>query len=212
MPALSQSAASFDTQTFAPTDSTESPAPEEASPANMENASSSGQVTIEITTPSRYVGPAELNDYLASVKPSLSIYKRTTDPFGLLQDPSVKPAIKRPAITSTRSIQSVQTTPFSDIVKLIKVTTIMPGERRFLVGTRSIKQGDRFPIRFRGKTFQVEVKSVSSSRIDFNNLENGETATLTVNLLPKGMVPGSDGITAPGMVPEGGDIPINLDR
>jgi len=87
----------------------------------------------------------------------------------------------------------------------------MPGERRFLVGTRSFKQGDQFPISFRGRNITVEVSSVNSRQIEFRNVENAETASLKLNLLPVGMTPGTGGITAPGMVPERANAPLEIE-
>jgi hypothetical protein len=160
--------------------------------------------------PSRRVGPEEFSGYVQAISSVLSIRSRETDPFGRVQDPDAKPIIK-PTIASTKRVAPMQATPFSDIVRLIKVTTIMPGERRFLIGNRSVKQGDRIPLAFRGKNIPVEVASVSSNRIQFRNLENGETAELSLNMLPPGMKPGNDGVHAPGMMADNPDAPIDLD-
>ena len=136
---------------------------------------------------------------------------RATDPFGQLQDPNAKPVIKASAAKPTRRAAPIQATPFSDIIRLIKVTTIMPKEKRFLVGTRSIKQGDRIPLSFRGKKIHVEVSSVTPLQIEFRNLDNNESAALNINLLPTGMTPGTGGITAPGMLPDRPESPLELD-
>ena len=52
---------------------------------------------------------------------------------------------------------------------------------------------------------------MNSRQIDFRNVENGEVASLKLNLMPAGMSPGNDGITAPGMVPDNPNAPIDLD-
>jgi hypothetical protein len=162
------------------------------------------------STPSRNVTPEDLKSHVESLLTVFSIRNRATDPFGQIQDPNAKPIVK-PTIAATKRFTPVQATPFSDIVRLIKVTTVMPGERRFLIGNRSIKQGDRLPIAFRGKNLQVEVAAVNSRQIDFRNVENGEIASLKLNMMPAGMSPGNDGITAPGMVPDNPNAPIDLD-
>lgn len=164
-----------------------------------------------IMTPSRRVTPEDLTKYVQTIGLALSIRGRETDPFGQLQDPDAKPIIK-PTIASPKRVAPMQATPFSDIVSLIRVTTIMPGERSFLIGNRSVKQGDRIPLAFRGKSISVEVESVSSNRIRFRKLDNNETADLTLNMLPPGMKPGQDGIRAPGMVPDNPNAPIDLDE
>lgn len=160
--------------------------------------------------PSRFVTEKELPSHVLALSEILTIRKRVTDPFGQYQDPNARPVIK-PTMAKVKRPTSVQATPFSDIVRLIKVTTIMPAEKRFLVGTRTISQGDRIPLSFRGKTINVEVSTVTSSSIGYRNVENGEQASVPLNLLPVGMTPGNNGITAPGMVPDRPDAPIDLD-
>jgi hypothetical protein len=164
-----------------------------------------------IATPSRLVGKEQLAAHVQAIAAVFTIARRATDPFGLPQDPNAKPVIKPSVAKASRSVPSIQATPFSEIVRLIKVTTIMPNERRFLIGTRSIRQGDRIPLGFRGRNINVEVVSVSSRKIEFRNLDSGETAAMPLNLLPVGMTPGTNGITAPGMLPDRPNSPINLD-
>lgn len=159
---------------------------------------------------SRYVTGDALPSHLKSLGEILSIRKRETDPFGKHQDPDGRPVIK-PTVSKLNRFTPAQTTPFSDIVRLIKVTTVMPSERSFLIGTRTITEGDRIPLSFRGRTIKVEIAAVTSRSIEFRNTENGEQASLKLNMLPVGMTPGNDGITAPGMTPDGPDAPINLD-
>jgi hypothetical protein len=160
--------------------------------------------------PSRRIGEELMPAYLQVLTAVLSISKRETDPFGQVQDPDVKPVIKTPIAKAPR-VAPMQATPFADIIRLIKVTTVMPSERKFLIGTRSIKQGDRIPLTFRGRSIKVEVASVSSRSIDFRNVENGETASLSLNMMPAGMTPGGEVITAPGMTPDLPDAPLDLD-
>ena len=160
---------------------------------------------------SRYVEEADLDAYVASVSSVFSMRTRTTDPFGQLQDPDAKPIVKATVAKVPRRVAPVQATPFSDIVHLIKVTTVMPKDQCFLMGSRIIKQGDLINLAFRGKNLRVQVSAVSSRQIDFRNLENDETAALKLNVLPAGMTPGSRGITAPGMLPNRQDSVIELD-
>lgn len=194
LPLHAQSAASLQTNAAA------------AKPAAVAPAASD----VAPKTPSRNISPEELPAYIQTITTVLSIRGRDTDPFGQLQDPNAKPIVK-PTIATTKRIAPIQATPFSEIVRLIKVTTIMPGERRFLIGNRSVQQGDCIPLAFRGKNIPVEVASVSSSRIQFRNLENGETAELSLRMMPPGMTPGNDGIHAPGMTPDNPNAPIDLD-
>lgn len=205
-PAAAQSANNFDTKPIAPkeaagkakADNKKDTAPPQASPAaNLQ--------------PSRFVGETDLAAYVQTLSTVLTSRSRTTDPFGQIQDPDAKPVIRSTAPTKTRVTQ-VQTIPFSDIINKIKINTIMPGEGKFLIGTRSYKEGDHLTIIHRGKNITVLIASVKASRIEFRNVETGENAILKIELLPAGMTPGSRGITPPGMVPSQLDAPINLDN
>jgi len=161
------------------------------------------------TSPSRYVG-TDLEAYIASFAAIFPMSQRETDPFGRLQDPDAKPIIK-PVITKTEQRVPDAITPFADIINRIEVTTIMPGEKRFLVGNRSISENDEIPLNFRGRQIKVLVAEVSSQKIVFKNTESGETGVRQLNLLPVGMSPGNKQIMAPGMVPLDSNAPLNLD-
>jgi hypothetical protein len=81
-----------------------------------------------------------------------SIGLRTTDPFGHQRDPDAKPIERKPVIAAATpaAAQSAPApaVPFSEIVRQVAITAVMPSQRRFLVGTRTISQNDRFPITF----------------------------------------------------------------
>lgn len=161
--------------------------------------------------PSRYVGEIDLAAYVETLASLFSMQKRSTDPFGQLQDPDAKPIVKPTIARRIRRAAPTQVTPFAEIIRRIQVTTIMPSERRFLIGTRSFKQNDRFPINFRGRSLNVEISAVSSRQIDFLSLDSGETASLKLTLLPVGMTPGNGKITAPGMVRDRADSPLEIE-
>ena len=165
--------------------------------------------------PSRYVNGKDANELAAYLESKTSVFtvkKRVTDPFGLAQDPD-RPIIKPPTVDpkGPRTITKIPVTPFSDIIRLLKVTTIMPMEKRFLIGNKSYGQGQRFAVSFRSKNIDVEVISVSSRQITFRNVESGETASIDLNLLPPGVFRGNGNITAPGMIRETPNAPIPLD-
>ena len=100
---------------------------------------------------------------------------------------------------------------FSEVIAKIPVTTVIPGEGRFLVGTRSFLKGDRFPVRYQTHTYNTQILDVTARTILFRNLENGETGSLTLDLMPQGMSKGNQGILAPGMQPARGDAPLELE-
>jgi len=162
-------------------------------------------------SPSRLVDEKNLDDYVESLTALLSMRDRATDPFGQLQDPNAKPVVKATAPKTMRRVVQVQATPFSDIVRLIKVTTVMPKDKCFLMGSRTVKQGDTLNLAYHGKSIRVEVTTVNSQQIDFRNLDNSESASVKLNVLPTGMSRGIRKITAPGMTPDRPDVPIDLD-
>ncbi len=201
--AFAQSAANFNTHQEAPVvppSKADKPAPAKA---NDNNATGS--------LPSRFVGAAELDGYVATITSALSMHDRETDPFGQPQDPNAKPVIKNTVAKATQRVSQPQVVPLTEIVRLIVVTTIMPGEKRFLIGTRSFAKGDHIPLVFRNKQIRVQVTEVNSQEITFKNLESGETASRKLDMLPVGMTPGLHGITAPGMVADRPNAPIELE-
>ncbi len=164
-----------------------------------------------VISESRMVPDDRIDAYAATLSASFSMRTRELDPFGHQQDPDAKPTIKEPARALNR-IAPRQETPFSEIVRMIPVTAIMPGERSFLVGSRTVKVGEMFPLGFRGKSIRARATTVTARKISFENLDSGETASRTLDLLPPGMSMGAGGsISAPGMVPDSANAPIELD-
>lgn len=179
---------------------------------DKKKAAASAEIESNLTTPSRLVEPAAVVSYVKSYEAILSMRSRARDPFGQNQDPNAKPEIKAPVTArNTKRVTSAAATPLADVVKLIVITTIMPREKRFLIGTRSVKKGDELPVNFRGKKLRIQVVDVTSQQILFRNAETGETATHKLDLMPAGMQPGNRGIKAPGMVPNIPNAPIDLD-
>jgi hypothetical protein len=156
--------------------------------------------------PLRHVGEA-VDQFVQEAAATLAITTREFDPFGLPQDPDYRPPAPPPSATAENVQQSV---PFADIVRRIQITTVMTGDKKFLVGSRSFSAGDRFPVNFEGQSIWIEVVEVSARQVLFKNSQTGETAAQALNLLPPGMTPGSGGITAPGMVPNNQQAPLDL--
>ena len=201
--AFAQSADNFTTHSLAP----EAPIPHEKKTSKSARLEA-GPVSI---TPSRQVSTAELEPYIASLSSVFMAKSRAFDPFGQAQDPDAKPIIKAPVAGAVKRIAPILATPFPEIIQKIVVTTIMPGEKRFLVGTKSFKQGDQIPLLFRGKPIRTQVTEVNSRQITFRNLDNGEIATRKLDMLPVGMTPGGHGISAPGMTQDRANAPIELE-
>ncbi|MES2922273.1 MAG: hypothetical protein V4819_12045 [Verrucomicrobiota bacterium] len=202
--AFAQSSANFDTKAIAPV-------PAETAVASDAKPVAAAVVAPVSTTPSRHISAVEMKPYTDSVAAVFLIRGRARDSFGQNQDPDAKPVVKASAPLAVRRAVSAQATPFADIVRLLVVTTIMPGEKRFLVGTRSFKQGDIMPLNFRSKQIRAMITEVTSKQISFRNQESGETAVRKLDMLPAGMTPGQNGVTPPGMVPDQPNAPIDLE-
>jgi hypothetical protein len=171
-------------------------------------ATQTTQVTL---APSRYVG-TETDAYIHALSSRLASANRTTDPFGQLQDPAAKPSQPKVAKSTLNKPAAGPTTkPFSEIVKQIRVTTVMPAEKRFLVGTRSLSTGDSFPLVSQGRRYQVKVIEVSAERILFRDLGSSEDGELRLDVIPQGMSRGIRGVLAPGMEASKADAPLEVD-
>jgi len=149
--------------------------------------------------PSRYVGN-DVKTYVEALANELAMHERASDPFGQLQDPNAKPVAKPTVAKTLRRPTAEPTASLTDIIARIEITTIMPKDKRFLVGSRSIGQGDKLPLNFRNKQIHTQVTEVSSRKIVFRNLDTGELGIRQLNVLPPGVTPGTRNITAPGMV------------
>ncbi len=194
-----QSAANFKPELLTPTDAT--------GPKEEKTEADAGPIP---QIPSRYAG-AELETYIASLSAVLSIRNRTNDPFCQSQDPTVKPL--KPKIIQQQGPRppALPSVKFSEVIARIPVTTVIPGEGKFLVGTRSFLKGDRFPVRYQTHTYNTQILEVTARTILFRNLENGETGNLTLDLMPQGMSKGNQGVFAPGMQPARADSPLELE-
>ncbi len=137
---------------------------------------------------------------------------RATDPFGLYQDPEAQRVVKQQAVADQPSKRqaAIPPTPLSEIIKFIRITTVMPSLKSFLVGTRSFTEGEEFPLVYQGKSMKMKVMTVSSKKILFRNLDNSEEAVLEMDMLPPGMIAGSDKIKPAGMASPADNLPLNL--
>lgn len=187
------------------------PTPAADLPPKDSQATKSTSKSPNPTTPSRFITEANFTPYVTAVTAEFSMRGRTSDPFGQLQDPDVKRILKAPIGKSHPRTAPIQATPFADIIRLIKVTTVIPKEQRFLIGTRTLKQGDSLSLNYRGKPIHVQITAVSSHQIDFSNLDTHENASLKLDLLPAGMTPGAYPMSAPGMTHDRMDAPLELD-
>jgi hypothetical protein len=160
---------------------------------------------------SRLISDSEIEEYLEGLAALLPMATQERDPFGSLQDPDAVPKMA-PITMPDMPTMPEMTTPFEDVVRMISVTTVMPSERRFLIGNRSFGVNDVITINYRGQPIRARVEEVSSRQIRFRNVETNHVATRTLEFLPAGMsAGGGSGAAIPGLIPTGPDAPINLD-
>ena len=199
-----------------PPSNTNAPAPKTQPPqkarAQVPATPPAPSVTLpaKAPTPSRYIGN-ELKSYVETLANQLAMRERTLDPFGQVQDPNAKPVAKPTLTKSIRRITAEPPASLTDIVGRIEISTVMPKDKRFLVGSRSIGQGDKLPLSFHNKQIHVQVTEVSSRNIIFRNLDTGELGVRQLNILPSGMTQGTHSITASSMVHSNPSSALEID-
>jgi hypothetical protein len=201
-PSAGQSAEGFDTSGVVPA------APPQAAPAAPAPAPASATTDLG---PSRYAG-GEIPAYVRDLSARFSIRKRATDPFGRYQDPDFKaPEPKILAKSPTQRFKPEPPVAFADIIASISVNMVDPEKQQFLIAGRSFRKANIFPLQLpNGKQVKVQVVGVTATRIEFRNIDTGETAPLKLDMLPAGMKKGTGGISAPGIQPTGADAPIQV--
>jgi hypothetical protein len=162
---------------------------------------------------SRFILPENQAAYLEKIVARMSMTKRNSDPFGRSQDPdAAPPVVTTPDPARLRITSLPQNVPFQQVVSLLKISTIIPKEKRFIIqGGRSFQVGDTIPLTYRTKPFKAEVVSVTSSHINFRDSQTSETATLEMKMLPPGMRAGTAISEAPGLFRNEKEAPIILD-
>lgn len=207
LPSSAQSAEGFDTSGVAPAE----PAPA-AKPAEKLELPAAGTDL----GPSRYAGE-DILSYVQALSLRFSIRQRATDPFGRYQDPDFKAPKPMPLASKSpnKTYTPAAPTAFTDIIAGIKVT--MANKQQVIIEGRDrpCKPKDVISLMLpSGKVVKAQVMTVSNTRVDFRNVETGETATLRLLMTPPGMKRTTKDvgpIAVPGLQPTGGDAPIMID-
>lgn len=160
-----------------------------------------------LSSPSRYAG-LELDNYIQALASSFKMRTRDTDPFARHQDPNFKPIQPVAPKKGIPKFKKEPVTPFSDIIARINVTAVMPAQQTFLVGNRTFKIGDRIKLDVgKEKLISVHVVAIQANSVNFRHGITGETADLSLKLMPAGMERGT-AVHPPGMVAENSETPI----
>jgi len=182
------------------------------SPGLLAQEESSAPASEPSMTPleSRLISDSELEEYIEKLAGSLPMAKQERDPFGAMQDPDAVPTT--PLIEMPDTIVMPEfTTPFEDVVRMINVSTIMPADNRFLIGTRSFGINDVVTFNYQGQSIRARVEAVTSREIRFRNVDSDDVATRTLEIMPAGMSAGGGSRNIPGLIPTGPNVPIDLD-
>lgn len=161
---------------------------------------------------SRFILPENQAAYLEKMRAQISMTKRISDPFGRSQDPDASPPPQPPNSNDKEGPIGPRTkVTLEQSLANLKITTIIPAEKRFLANGLSYQEGEEITGKSRGKIVQIQIMSVKSSEIVFRNAETGEIATKKMKMLPPGMQPGTTLSEAPGLFRSQKDAPLNLD-
>ena len=178
--------------------STPDAAPAKAAPAE-----------VAMIQPSRLIAGSPV-EQVELLRARIAINTKERGPFGLNQDPGKQGSVfKLPPRRQAKRIK----TPFVDVVKAVPVAAVFPSEQEFLVGSRTIRAGDEFPLVVRDEKITVRVESVRSRGVVFKNLKTGALATKRLDMLPDGITPGGKIQAIDGVVPAGGasSEPLHVD-
>jgi hypothetical protein len=159
----------------------------------------------------RFLNAEEQILFVQKMAAAVSISKRPLDPFCRPQDPDAPPIMPSVGIKSKGASASIQSMPFSDVIQRIKINTIHPKDRIFLIGEREYREGGQITLTYRMRKIKADIVSIRSSSIVFRDPESKETATLSMNLLPAGMQGGHQGFQAPGLQRLDPNAPIQLE-
>lgn len=201
LPSAAQSAEGFDTSGLVPAEPAAPPKPQVPATPVPSGAD---------LGPSRYAGD-DIQAYVLALSGRFSIRQRATDPFGRYQDPDYKAPEPPRQLAKNPNVpyKPAPPTAFSDIIAAIKVT--MANKDQFIIENRDrpYRAKDQITMQLpNGKIVKVQVVAVSATRIDFRNVETGESSSLRLELVPAGMTRGVGRIETPGVQPSGTEAPL----
>ena len=157
------------------------------------------------TTPCRYLGKSE-TDYIQAMKARFAIHGRDVGPFGRNQDPSeekIDIAIKPRA---GRALTKKFKTPFDDVIRAIKVTTVNFRKKTFYAGGQRYHVGEQFPLELGDEKFLVRIDTVGSKAIGFTDMKTGEHVAKSFNQI-LGVKVGPGPLSVPGVTRSGASRP-----
>ena len=134
--------------------------------------------------------------WIAEMRTSLPMARRALGPFGYSQTPGA--IVKKVKTAPKRSDE------FSKAIQAFKITAVMPGDDKFVIGAREFKEGEVLPVVFQGKQLRINIVSVQLDYILFKDMNTGEQKKLNMTEMPAGLSRDNKITSVPGVTPAGG--------
>lgn len=152
----------------------------------------------------------DVSKHVDMLRARLAISTQERGPFGLFQKPGKEPV--KAFVSPAKKLRTV-VIPFDAVVDALTIAAVMPSDKMFMVGSRSLRVGQTLPLVAGGRTFRTRVEHVRSDQIGFRNLEDNEMAVKRLDLLPDGVSAGGGKLTPQGVIPSNGGSaePLQVD-
>ncbi len=116
--------------------------------------------------------------------PVFQIDSKKIDPFGLYQNPDDIP--KQAVLAAAPNVQKApEAPPLKEVITELKIHGVSPARGEFIIGLNRFKLGQTIQLT---KTIKVKVLDIRNNSVSFEDINNGDKATLTlrdINLFQK---------------------------
>jgi len=142
--------------------------------------------------------------WISAMHNKLPMTQRQVGPFGLLQDPNQKVAVRKTKIVSSSG--------FLNAIKAMEINFVNSVDGQFAVGSREFKLGQVFSLVRGGQKYTTKIVVVKGSYIIFKDVNNGERIKKNLDVLPEGMTKNGklEEIEGIELVKYGTDQPLNI--
>ncbi|GHC40727.1 hypothetical protein [Roseibacillus persicicus] len=128
-----------------------------------------------------------IQEYISQQKSKLAIQGKSTDIFGLPQDPKKAKAI---AVATTKRTEVVKkpTLPLQRVLDALPLTMMDPvGNRIIINGSPPIKAGENLELAVGGETVLLRLEGVRSNGAYFRDMKTKKLGLRSMTKLPKGI-------------------------
>lgn len=110
----------------------------------------------------------------------LSSRERNVDPFGVAPFPREDSA----PVFEDEGIRPAKRITLNQALQTLKLNAVNVGQKEFLIGGRSVFQGDVIELSYRDELFQALVVEVGATQITFRDLKRDESGVMPHNMIP----------------------------